>query len=328
MPLGEASGVGAFRRRCPPTPRRSPRSASTPENMFSFWDWVGGRYSVDSAIGLSLMIAIGRERSASSSPASTRSTTTSARRRSRQRPGDDGHGRGLGPQRPRCADQGGHAVRHELAPFPAYLQQLDMERNGKTCTSTARRRPRHRADRVGQPGTNGQHAIYQLLHQGTRSCRSTSSAFADPVHPLGNHHDLLIANLFAQAEALAFGKTPDEVGRRGHPALGRTDRSRATGPRRRSSRQRCRRAARRAVALYEHKVSCRARCGASTRSTNGVSSSARRSRRDHRRAVGLAPGQRPTRHLDHRADRALPHAAALIVAQRAMIRSATMSVGR
>ncbi|MEU7223565.1 glucose-6-phosphate isomerase [Streptomyces chrestomyceticus] len=193
------------------------------DNMFEFWDWVGGRYSYDSAIGLSLMIAIGPER--------FREMLA---------------GFHLVDEHFRCApaeenvplllgllgvwygnfwDAQSHAVlpySHYLSKFTAYLQQLDMESNGKSVDRDGN--PVHwQTGPVvwGTPGTNGQHAYYQLLHQGTKLIPADLIGFAKPVedlHPgLVAQHDLLMANLFAQGQALAFGKTPDEVRAEGVP---------------------------------------------------------------------------------------------------------------
>jgi glucose-6-phosphate isomerase len=184
-----------------------------PENMFGFWNWVGGRYSMDSAIGLSLMIAIGRERFAEmlagfrvvddhfrTTPFDTNVPVLMGlvgvwERNFRSSPSL--------AVIPYC---------NELALFPAYLQQLDMESNGKHVHLDGTVVDHDTGPIVwGTPGTNGQHAYFQLLHQGTTVVPLDLIAFAHPVHALGRHHDLLIANLLAQAEALAFGKTPDEV---------------------------------------------------------------------------------------------------------------------
>lgn len=193
------------------------------DNMFEFWDWVGGRYSFDSAIGLSLMLAIG--------PEAFREMLA---------------GFHLVDEHFRCApaeenvplllgllgiwygnfwDAQSHAVlpySHYLSKFTAYLQQLDMESNGKSVTRDGN--PVHwQTGPVvwGTPGTNGQHAYYQLLHQGTKLIPADLIGFANPVedlHPgLVAQHDLLMANLFAQGQALAFGKTPDEVRAEGVP---------------------------------------------------------------------------------------------------------------
>ena len=191
-------------------------------NMFEFWDWVGGRYSYDSAIGLSLMVAIG--------PARFREMLDGFRLL-------DEHFRTapptenapmllglLGVWYGQFFDAHAHAVlpySHYLSRFTAYLQQLDMESNGK------------RVDRDGQPvnwqtgpvvwgtpGTNGQHAYFQLLHQGTKLIPADLIGFAEPVEELGplrEQHDLLMANLFAQGQALAFGKTAEEVRAEGVP---------------------------------------------------------------------------------------------------------------
>ena len=190
-----------------------------PDNMFGFWDWVGGRYSVDSAIGLSLMIAIG-------------------------------------PQRFREFIDGFHAVDEHFrsAPFetnlpvllaligcwynnffgaetiavlpydqylhrfPAYLQQLDMESNGKHVDLDGGTVAEQTAPIVwGEAGTNGQHAFYQLLHQGTKLVPCDFIGFCNSLNPIGEHHDLLMANLFAQTEALAFGRTAEELRAAGAP---------------------------------------------------------------------------------------------------------------
>mgnify|MGYP001118481736 CR=1 FL=1 len=182
-------------------------------NMFGFWEWVGGRYSVDSAIGLSLMIAIGRERFAEFL-AGFRTV--------------DEHFRAAPPARNAPILLGligiwnanvlGFATKavlpyaQELARFPAYLQQLDMESNGKSVRLDGTPVTTDTGPIVwGEPGTNGQHAFYQLLHQGTRVVPCDFIGFANPHHPYRHHHDLLVANLIAQTEALAFGRDrPDE----------------------------------------------------------------------------------------------------------------------
>ncbi len=190
-----------------------------PANMFEFWDWVGGRYSMDSAIGLSTMIA-------------------------------------LGPEHFRAMLAGFHAMDEHfrttpfdrnlpvliallgvwyrdffgaetvavlpyaqyLKRFPAYLQQLTMESNGKRVTIDGRPVDYQTgAIHWGEPGTNGQHSFYQLIHQGTALVPCDFIAFNQPLHALGRHHDLLMANVFAQAEALAFGKTAEEVKAEGTP---------------------------------------------------------------------------------------------------------------
>jgi glucose-6-phosphate isomerase len=183
------------------------------ENMFGFWDWVGGRYSMDSAIGLSLMIAIGRER--------FDELLTGFRvvdEHFRTTPFDNNVPVlmglvGIWERNFRASPSLGVVPYcNELALFPAYLQQLDMESNGKHVHLDGTIVDHDTGPIVwGTPGTNGQHAYFQLLHQGTTVVPLDLIAFAHPVHDLGNHHDLLIANLAAQAEALAFGKTPEEV---------------------------------------------------------------------------------------------------------------------
>jgi glucose-6-phosphate isomerase len=188
-------------------------------NMFEFWDWVGGRYSYDSAIGLSLMIAIG--------PDHFRDMLTGFR-------AVDEHFRTapieanapmllglltvwyrnfLGAQSTAVLPYSQH-----LRLFPAYLQQLEMESNGKSVDREGRRVTWDSGPVLwGQPGTNGQHAYHQLLHQGTVLVPCDFICFSEPNHDLGDHHDLLMANCFAQTEALAFGKTPDEVRAEGVP---------------------------------------------------------------------------------------------------------------
>ncbi|MEU6704137.1 glucose-6-phosphate isomerase [Streptomyces wuyuanensis] len=192
-------------------------------NMFEFWDWVGGRYSYDSAIGLSLMIAIGPER--------FREMLDGFHL-------VDEHFRTAPPERnaPMLLgllgiwyddffDAQSHAVlpySHYLSKFTAYLQQLDMESNGKSVDREGEPVDWQTGPVVwGTPGTNGQHAYYQLIHQGTKLVPADFIGFADPVDELpagpAGHHDLLMANFFAQTQALAFGKTPDEVRAEGVP---------------------------------------------------------------------------------------------------------------
>ncbi len=188
-------------------------------NMFGFWDWVGGRYSMDSAIGLSTMIAIGPERF-------------------REMLGGfhamDEHFRTAPFERNLPVLMGLLAVWYAdffgaetvavlpyeqyLKRFPAYLQQLTMESNGKHVTLDGRRVD-YQTGQIywGEPGTNGQHSFYQLIHQGTRLVPCDFIAFERSLNPLGRHHDLLMANVFAQTEALAFGKTADEVRAEGTP---------------------------------------------------------------------------------------------------------------
>ena len=182
-------------------------------NMFRFWDWVGGRYSFDSAIGLSLMIAVG--------PDHFRSMLAGFHAMDehfRTAPFDQNlpvllgllgvwYGNFLGTQT--------HAVlpySHELGKFAAYLQQLDMVSNGKSVDRNGVPVAAQTGPVVwGTPGTNGQHAYYQLIHQGTVRIPCDFIGFARPNHGLDVHHDLLMANFFAQTEALAFGKTSEEV---------------------------------------------------------------------------------------------------------------------
>ena len=188
-------------------------------NMFGFWDWVGGRYSMDSAIGLSLMIAIGPDRFAEMldgfHTVDEHFRTTSPERNVPMLMGLIGvwERNFLG-----SPSQGVIPYCNELALFPAYLQQLDMESNGKQVGLDGEHVTTDTGPIVwGTPGTNGQHAYFQLLHQGTTVVPLDLIGFAQPVHDVGEHHDLLVANLLAQAEALAFGKTADEVRAEGVP---------------------------------------------------------------------------------------------------------------
>jgi glucose-6-phosphate isomerase len=182
-------------------------------NMFEFWDWVGGRYSMDSAIGLSNMIAIG--------PDNFRAMLAGFHAM-------DEHFRTAPFERNLPVILGILTVWYTdffdaetvavlpydqyLKRFPAYLQQLTMESNGKSVTLDGRRVDYATGPIYwGEPGTNGQHSFYQLIHQGTRLIPCDFIGFCRTLNPLGNHHDLLMSNVFAQAEALAFGKTAEEV---------------------------------------------------------------------------------------------------------------------
>jgi glucose-6-phosphate isomerase len=190
-----------------------------PSNMFGFWDWVGGRYSMDSAIGLSTMLAVG--------PKHFRAMLAGFHEM-------DEHFRTapfaqnlpvllallsvwntdfLGAQTVAVLP-----YEQYLKRFPAYLQQLTMESNGKHVT-LAGKNVNYQTGPIywGEPGTNGQHSFYQLIHQGTRLIPCDFIAFGHSLAPLGRHHDILLANVFAQAEALAFGKTAEEVKTEGTP---------------------------------------------------------------------------------------------------------------
>jgi glucose-6-phosphate isomerase len=181
--------------------------------MFGFWDWVGGRYSMDSAIGLSTMLAIGpdnfREMLAGFHAMDEHFRTTPLRE---NLPTIMGllavwYGDFFGAQTAAVLP-----YEQYLKRFPAYLQQLTMESNGKSVTLDGSRVDYETgAIYWGEPGTNGQHSFYQLIHQGTKLIPADFIGFAETLNPLGDHHDLLMANVFAQTEALAFGKTPDEV---------------------------------------------------------------------------------------------------------------------
>ena len=182
-------------------------------NMFEFWDWVGGRYSMDSAIGLSLMVAIGPERFRELL-AGFHEMDEHFRTASFAQNLPVLHGlltvwntNFLGAETVAILPYDQYLKR-----LPAYLQQLTMESNGKSVTLDGRR-VNYETSPIywGEPGTNGQHSFYQLIHQGTRMVACDFLGFCQSLNPLGRHHDLLMANVFAQAEALAFGKTSDEV---------------------------------------------------------------------------------------------------------------------
>ncbi len=183
------------------------------ENMFGFWDWVGGRYSMDSAIGLSTMIAVGPE-NFHAMLAGFHSMDEHFRTApfDRNLPALMGlllvwYNNFFGAQTVAVLPYDQYLKR-----FPAYLQQLTMESNGKHVTLDGVR-INYEAGPIfwGEPGTNGQHSFYQLIHQGTKLIPCDFIGFCKTLNPLGRHHDLLIANVFAQTEALAFGKTEDEV---------------------------------------------------------------------------------------------------------------------
>ena len=188
-------------------------------NMFGFWDWVGGRYSMDSAIGLSTMIAIGPD---------------NFREMLRGFHAIDEHFRTAPFERNLPVLMGLFTIWYNnffgvetvavlpyeqyLKRFPAYLQQLTMESNGKHVTLAGQHVDYDTGPIYwGEPGTNGQHSFYQLIHQGTRLIPADFIAFAESLNPIGKHHDTLLANVFAQTEALAFGKTAEEVKAEGTP---------------------------------------------------------------------------------------------------------------
>jgi glucose-6-phosphate isomerase len=190
-----------------------------PGNMFGFWEWVGGRYSMGSAIGLSTMLAIGSERfmeMLAGFHAVDEHFCEAALERNL--PALLGllavwYGDFLGAQTMAVLPYDQYLHR-----FPAYLQQLTMESNGKHVTIDGKA-VEYETGAVwwGEPGTNGQHSFYQLIHQGTKLVPCDFIGFARSLNPLGEHHDLLMANVFAQTEALAFGKTADEVRQEGTP---------------------------------------------------------------------------------------------------------------
>jgi glucose-6-phosphate isomerase len=188
-------------------------------NMFEFWDWVGGRYSLTSAIGLSIMIAIGPELFSElldgfhamdnhfkTAPLEQNLPVILAM---------------LGIWYTNFFDASSEAILpydQYLSRFAAYFQQGNMESNGKSVTKSGQFVDYQTGPVIwGEPGTNGQHAFYQLLHQGTRLIPADFIAFANPLHALKDHHLKLVANCFAQSEALAFGKTADQVRAEGTP---------------------------------------------------------------------------------------------------------------
>jgi glucose-6-phosphate isomerase len=189
------------------------------DNMFGFWDWVGGRYSMDSAIGLSTMLAIGPDRF-KEMLAGFHAVDDHFRNTpfAENLPALMGllavwYGDFFGAQ-----TYGVMPYEQYLKRFPAYLQQLTMESNGKHVTLDGRHVD-YQTGAVfwGEPGTNGQHSFYQLIHQGTKLIPLDLIGFAKTLNPLGDHHDLLMSNVFAQAEALAFGKTEEQVRAEGTP---------------------------------------------------------------------------------------------------------------
>lgn len=188
-------------------------------NMFGFWDWVGGRYSMDSAIGLSTIVAIGAD--------NFRAMLDGFHQMDehfRTAPFEGNLPVIMGLLSVWYNDFFGAQTvailpyEQYLKRFPAYLQQLTMESNGKHITLDGKA-VAHDTGPIywGEPGTNGQHSFYQLIHQGTRLIPCDFIAFANPLNPLGRHHDMLLANVFAQTEALAFGKTPEQVKAEGTP---------------------------------------------------------------------------------------------------------------
>ncbi len=191
-----------------------------PVNMFGFWDWVGGRYSMDSAIGLSTMLAIGPARFADML-AGFHAMDEHFRTAPAARNLPLLHGLIAIWNSNFLGMQSLAVLPYEqyLKRFPAYLQQLMMESNGKRVTHAGRAVGVDTCPIVwGEPGTNGQHSFYQLIHQGTRKVACDFIGFCATANPVANQHDLLIANLFAQGEALAFGKTAAEVRAQGVPA--------------------------------------------------------------------------------------------------------------
>jgi glucose-6-phosphate isomerase len=188
-------------------------------NMFEFWDWVGGRYSMDSAIGLSTMLAVGpesfRDMLAGFHEMDEHFRTTPFEQNLPALMGLIGiwYNDFFGAQ-----TVGVMPYEQYLKRFPAYLQQLTMESNGKHVTVDGKRVARDTGPVYwGEPGTNGQHSFYQLIHQGTRLIPCDFIAFMETLNPLDAQHDMLLANVFAQGEALAFGKTAEQVKAEGTP---------------------------------------------------------------------------------------------------------------
>jgi glucose-6-phosphate isomerase len=189
------------------------------DNMFGFWEWVGGRYSMDSAIGLSTMLAIG--------PAQFKEMLAGFHAMDehfREAPTGGNLPMIMGLLAVWYSDFFGTETQavlpydQYLHRFPAYLQQLTMESNGKHVTLDGTHVDYETgAIYWGEPGTNGQHSFYQLIHQGTRLIPCDFIGFANSLNPLGRHHDILMSNVFAQGEALAFGKTPEQVAAEGTP---------------------------------------------------------------------------------------------------------------
>ena len=190
-----------------------------PQNMFGFWDWVGGRYSMDSAVGLSLMLAIGpdqfTELLAGFHDLDEHFRTTPSERNIPVLMGllEVWYNNFLGAQ-----TQAVLPYSHYLEHLPAYLQQLEMESNGKHVTLVGQHVDYQTGQIIwGQPGTNGQHAFYQLLHQGTKLVPADLIGVVQPLSKLTDQHDLLLANVLAQAEALAFGRSEDQLRQAGVP---------------------------------------------------------------------------------------------------------------
>jgi glucose-6-phosphate isomerase len=218
--LGDPQAVGRHFVAVSTNTRKVAEFGIDPANMFEFWDWVGGRYSYDSAIGLTLMVAIGPERFeemlAGFHAVDEHFRTAPFERNLPVLLGL------LGVWYTDFLGASTHAVlpySQYLWRFPAYLQQLDMESNGKSVGLDGEPVAVPTGPVVwGQPGTNGQHAFYQLIHQGTRLIPCDFIGFCRPVEEVGDHHDLLMANFFAQTEALAFGKPREQVEAEGVPA--------------------------------------------------------------------------------------------------------------
>ena len=280
------------------------------DNMFGFWDWVGGRYSMDSAVGLSTMIAIG--------PEAFRDMLAGFHAM-------DEHFRTapFGRNLPVLLGLltvwytdffGAETVAvlpydQYLKRFPAYLQQLTMESNGKSVSLDGKRVDYETAPVYwGEPGTNGQHSFYQLIHQGTRLIPCDFIGFAHTLNPVGEHHDLLMANVFAQAEALAFGKTAEQVREEGTPDWLVPHRVfEGNRPTNTLLADRLTPAMLgKLVALYEHSVFTQG-VDVEHQPVRPMGRGARKGARDpDRRGVARGPPGAWARFIDERADRALP----------------------
>ena len=251
------------------------------DNMFGFWDWVGGRYSMDSAIGLSTMVAIGpehfREMLAGFHAMDEHFRTAPFER---NLPVAARPARRLVQQLLRRADGRRAALRpvpEALSGLPAAAddgEQRQARDAGRRARSTTRPAPIY----WGEPGTNGQHSFYQLIHQGTQLIPCDFIGFCAALNPLGDHHDLLMANVFAQTEALAFGKTAEQVRGRRHAGPARAaphlrgQPADQHAPRRAADAAHARHAGR---AVRAQRLHAGRRSGTSTRSTSGASSWAR-----------------------------------------------------
>ena len=290
-------------------------------NMFEFWDWVGGRYSMDSAIGLSTMLAVG--------PEHFRAMLDGFQAMDvhfRIAPADKNLPVLLALLTVWYADFFGAETlailpyAQNLARLPAYLQQLQMESSGKSVDLTRRRVDYHTGPILwGEPGTDGQHSFYQLLHQGTRLVPADFIGVLEPMSPLTETHDLLMANLFAQAEGLAFGKSAEEVAADGVAAADVP--FRVMEGNRPSNMILAERLDPRSlgalIALYEHSVFVQG-VDLGDRLFRPVGRRARQGagQEDHRRVAGCGRAEAGARRFDQRADPPLPQPSALIASEK------------